>query len=420
MTASGSGPPSPGRPAHGGKPGGHRKHYEHDDPFLPPRRPELDRQQHADHHHGCRQCIRHDSQQPLHACLSCDCIAPAAPPGAQGLPALISAPTGRCPYTPPALPVLITAAVSLAGCIAGWWLGPRVGLVDRPDGTALKPHRRPVAPLGGLGIFLGLHAGLAAAGLYDAGLAAATGLVFVLGLVDDRWEIPPAARLAVEIGAGVVVAVAADLAVDGWGGGVLVVVLVVAAINAVNLFDGLDGLVGSATVVAGLGLWAVAGVRNIDGTFGLVAAAAAGAFLVFNWNPARLFLGDNGAYVVGVVLAYGVVAVTPSGNAGRTVVAAAVLGVFGWDLAVTILRRGRAGRPLFAGDRSHIYDQLHDRGWPVRRVAAAAGTFQAVFIGGAVVADAVLPSGVAAAVVVAAAAGLVGAAVGAGFLRVDE
>lgn len=306
--------------------------------------------------------------------------------------------------------------MSLAACLSGVWLGPRIGFVDRPDGTALKPHRRPLAPLGGWGIFLGMHTGMAAAGIYDAGLAWATGVVFLLGLWDDRADVAPVIRLGVEVGAGIVLAYTARLPGDGLGMRVLAVVLVVAAINAVNLFDGLDGLVGSAAVVAGLGLWGVASVRNVDGYYGLVAAAAVAGFLVLNWRPARLFLGDSGAYVLGVVLAYGALVASPGGGIGRSVAAAGVLGVFAWDLAVTVLRRGRAGMPLFAGDRSHMYDQLADRGWSVATVALAAAAAEAMIVAAVIVLDGLLSPGATATAVAGIAFLLIAAAAAAGFL----
>ena len=165
----------------------------------------------------------------------------------------------------------------------------------REDGSPqLRTPLRPGAPLGGLGVFPGLHTGMAAAGLYDAGLAWATGVVFLLGLWDDIREVAPPVRLAVEAAAGVLMSLAADLPGQGFGIRLFAVVLVVAAINAVNLFDGLDGLVGSAAVVSGIGLGGLAEVRGADGYYGLVAAAAAAGVLMLNWRPARLFLGDNG------------------------------------------------------------------------------------------------------------------------------
>ena len=67
----------------------------------------------------------------------------------------------------------------------------------------------------------------------------------------------------------------------------------------------------------------------------------------------------------GGAVACGALTATPSGGIAGTGVASAVLGVFAWDLGVTVVRRSRSGVALFAGDRSHMYDQLIDRGWSV-------------------------------------------------------
>jgi UDP-GlcNAc:undecaprenyl-phosphate GlcNAc-1-phosphate transferase len=257
-------------------------------------------------------------------------------------------------------------------------LGQETGFVDRPDGF-LKPHEWPAVPLGGFAIFLGVHAGMAAEGIFDAGLFLASAIVLVLGLIDDRRDLSPQIRLIVEVIAGVVLVVLGDLPAlgDGAFGVTIGVVLVVVAINAVNLFDGLDGLAGSAGLVAALGTAALAASRELGLLPGIVLAAALLGFLVWNWHPARMFLGDNGSYSVAVFLVYGFIAASPEGSDGAVVVASGLIGVYAIDLAVTLLRRRISGTPLFAGDRSHVYDQLADRGWSIGRVVGAAAGVQA-------------------------------------------
>ncbi len=150
------------------------------------------------------------------------------------------------------------------------------------------------------------------------------------------------------------------------------------AINAVNLFDGLDGLAGTVGVVAAAGTVALAASRGLELLPGIIVGAALLGFLVWNWTPARMFLGDNGAYSVALFLGYGFLAASPPDSELSVVIAAGLIGVYAIDLAVTLLRRRIAGQPLFAGDRSHVYDQLTDRGWPVSRVVGAAAGAQAL------------------------------------------
>lgn len=328
----------------------------------------------------------------------------------------------------------IAGLLSLAWAVAALWVGPAVGWVDRPDNPDLKVHERPAVPLGGIGVFLGVHVALIVSGRLDGGLLAATAIVLVLGLVDDRVGLSPVTRLVVEVVAGVVLVTTADVAVTGWFGVVVGTALVVFAINAVNLYDGLDGLVGATAAVSALGLaWLTGAQFAGDPVFGLVLAGALAGFLVMNWNPAKVFLGDNGAYTVAVMLAYGILRVPVAHAPDRAVLtlvadagvpavvwtAMGLLGVFALDLFITLLRRRLHGRPLFEGDRSHVYDQLRDRGRSVRQVALLSAAVQGVLVVLVVAADRLLGGYAAVAFLVLVMAGALVAARWYGFLRVD-
>lgn len=277
---------------------------------------------------------------------------------------------------------LLAAGISLAWCAIAIRIGPSIGFVDRPDDPSLKAHERPAVPLGGVGVFLGVHAAMAVAGAYDPGLLAATSIVLVLGLVDDRQGLSPVARLGAEVAAAVTLVALADGPLDPTSPTDLVagVVLVVVFINAVNLFDGLDGLVGASGVVSAFGLAWLAGLRGTDLTPAVAVAGALGGFLVLNWHPAKVFLGDNGAYTVGMFLAYGTLVASPDGAGVGLGVASVGLGVFALDLIATVIRRRLGGNPLFAGDRSHLYDQLRDRGMRVPTIAITAAFAQTLFV----------------------------------------
>lgn len=296
-------------------------------------------------------------------------------------------------------------------------VGPALGFVDRPDGH-LKSHEQPAVPLGGIGIFIAVHAGLALEGHFDRGFLVASGMLLILGLVDDRYPLSSMLRLVIEAGAGVVLALAADLpsASGGVVGVGLVVLLVVVAVNAVNLLDGLDGLAGSSALVAALGLSLLAASRNLGIVYGLVLAAALAGFLMWNWPRARVFLGDNGAYSVAIFLVYGFFLASPPASEVPVLVASGLLGVFAVDLAVTLIRRRLAGRPLFEGDRSHVYDQLRDRGMPVAQVALTFAGGEAAIAGLVVLADELAPPVISLAVLAVSLAGVVFALGRAGFL----
>ncbi|MDQ3781556.1 MAG: undecaprenyl/decaprenyl-phosphate alpha-N-acetylglucosaminyl 1-phosphate transferase [Actinomycetota bacterium] len=284
-------------------------------------------------------------------------------------------------------------------------LGPVLGLVDHPDG-GLKPHQRAVVPLGGIAVFVAVHLGMAAFDRFDRGLFAASLLALLLGLVDDRRGLTPTVRLLAEVAIGAVLVLTADAAGLGQGAVTTVValLLVVVTINAVNLLDGIDGLVGSVATVSALGLAVLGAVHGVDLGFGILLAAALLGFLVWNWPPASLFLGDNGAYTVAVFLVYGIADVARPGSAWSLLAVSGVLGIIVVDLVVTLLRRRAAGSALFAGDRSHLYDQLHQGGMAVWMVTTVLTVAQVMLVTVVILLDAALDDG---ATVVALAAVLV-------------
>jgi UDP-GlcNAc:undecaprenyl-phosphate/decaprenyl-phosphate GlcNAc-1-phosphate transferase len=291
------------------------------------------------------------------------------------------------------LGVVLAFGVSLAWSAAAIGIGPRLGFVDTPDDPGLKVHRQNAVPLGGVGVLLGVAVGWWVAGGFDPRVMGPAGALSILGLVDDRIRLSARFRLAAQ---GLIAIAALNLGavpLDGWPvqAALVGVVLIVMAINAVNLFDGLDGLAGSAGLAASLGVAALALARGAEPNLGLVLAAGLGGFLYFNRHPARVFLGDNGAYLLGFLLAIGVMRASPGGVGPELWVAALVLGVFVVDLSVTVLRRAAARQPLFLGDRGHLYDRLVARGWPIGRVVGAAVMVEAAFVALTLLLDANLP-----------------------------
>jgi UDP-GlcNAc:undecaprenyl-phosphate/decaprenyl-phosphate GlcNAc-1-phosphate transferase len=270
-----------------------------------------------------------------------------------------------------ALIVAIVVTVLVAPIAARVAVG--AGIVDRPG--PLKVQQRPVPYLGGLAVFAGLAGPVAWA---QPALLVPLGLALLLGLADDVADVSPRVRLAGEVAIGAAAAVALPgrpSLVDA----ATTVLVVVALLNAVNLLDGLDGLATSVAALGALGFSAV-----LVGDPRLTAMALAGAllgFLVWNRPPARIYLGDAGSYLVGTGLAL-LLALTATGDRGVATTAGALLfvAVPVADTTVAIVRRRRAGRPLFQGDRGHIYDQLVDRGWSSGRSTLACAAAQAGFV----------------------------------------
>ncbi|HEX4490202.1 MAG TPA: MraY family glycosyltransferase [Acidimicrobiia bacterium] len=309
---------------------------------------------------------------------------------------------------------LIAAAIALVVALLATPVAMRVarrtGIVDRPG--PLKVQTAPVPYLGGLGVFVGVGAVVA---VVHPVLLVPLALAAALGVADDAREVPPVARLAGEIGIGVITAAVAPVRWSGPVGPVLVVIAVVGLVNALNMLDGLDALAGGVTLVGAVGFAIV--LRHDDRLVALALAGAVAGFLWFNRPPARVYLGDAGAYLVGTALALLLAMswhphrVAAVGVAGLALVALPVL-----EATVTILRRVRAHHPLFQGDRGHVYDQLVDRGWAAAR---ASGAFAGVEIVLAAVAIGVAHASTAAAgaIAIAAVALLFVAVVAAGFTR---
>jgi UDP-GlcNAc:undecaprenyl-phosphate/decaprenyl-phosphate GlcNAc-1-phosphate transferase len=285
--------------------------------------------------------------------------------------------------------------IAIALSLVLTWVARRVGLatglVDRPaapgSGPAqeqLKIHTQPIPVLGGVGVMAaalltllvvqdGLPAPVVAGVLLSAGI----------GFVDDARPLGPWVRMAVLTVAGGLLAV--GLPLDHLGPlarpGVVVLLLLLA--NAANLIDGQDGLAGGLGAIAAGGLAAVIAVNAGDPTAAVALAGALVGFLAWNLPPARIFLGNGGAYGLGALLTVLAAQATIAHGWHGLLAAALCLGVFAFELTFTVVRRLIAAQGLATGDRRHSYDLLgHSRGnrdrstlalWTMGAVAAGAG-----------------------------------------------
>lgn len=254
------------------------------------------------------------------------------------------------------MPFLIALVLGLGLtplCLAA---GRAAGLVDRPSGDGLKIHADPVPLTGGLAVAIAALAAAATVGPLPWWLPASVGASLALGTVDDARSLPPWVRLAVQGGiGGLLVAGGLRLGPMGALGSVGVVAAVIACMNAVNLMDGQDGLVGGLGAIAAAGLAVLLPAGGAGRGLALATAGATAAFLLWNRPPARVFLGDGGAYTLGTLLA--VLAIDVGRSGWPPLLAAVVcLGVFAAELVTTVARRMLTLRSLLLGDRDHAYD----------------------------------------------------------------
>jgi UDP-GlcNAc:undecaprenyl-phosphate/decaprenyl-phosphate GlcNAc-1-phosphate transferase len=268
------------------------------------------------------------------------------------------------------------------------------GLFDPVD--ARKVHTRQIPRVGGIAVFLavalsltivGLHPATTALDLYGAHLfVVLVGgmLIHLIGVWDDlrglpaRWKL--AAQVAIAVGmyaAGVRVSAfslpfAGTVELGPVVGLLFTLLWFVGITNAFNLIDGLDGLASGAALFALTTMFVVASINGQAGSavLTIVLAGATLGFLVYNFHPASIFLGDSGSLFIGFMLA-GVGAL--SSQKSQTVVAVAIpvvaLGLPVLDTALAIVRRFLRGQPIFSADRGHIHHRLLGLGHSPRTVA---------------------------------------------------
>jgi UDP-GlcNAc:undecaprenyl-phosphate/decaprenyl-phosphate GlcNAc-1-phosphate transferase len=276
-------------------------------------------------------------------------------------------------------------------------IAARLGAVDVPDDR--KVHTTPTPTLGGLAIFAGVVAGLATALLIadfrelfqtssePVGVLAAAVAMVGLGALDDVRNLRASTKLAGQVVATGALILAGVQVFYFWlpGAGLislspdmsalLTVVWTVLLVNAMNLIDGLDGLAAgvSAIAAAALFVYAYRSGGGLPSTAGLFAALVVGAclgFLPHNFNPARIFMGDSGSMLIGMLLASSTVSgvgrtIEPnlSDVAGLVVPVLLPFFVLAIPLADTgfaVLRRIRDRRPLAMPDKRHIHHWLFD------------------------------------------------------------
>ncbi len=287
-------------------------------------------------------------------------------------------------------------------------MAPRIGAVDAPE--ARKVHGRPTARIGGIAVFGGFLGGLLFAAhatgslytipkvtVYWSVFAACTTAMFLLGLVDDIRHVSFKIKFLFQITAAVAIWTGGFRIVevthpfqDGtlvfplWASLCITVLWVVGITNAMNLIDGLDGLAAGTALIVTVTVACIAFIQNQVGVLAASVALVGSltGFLFFNFNPAKIFLGDSGSMFLGFVLA--VISMRGS-HKGPTAVAVLIpllvlaLPILDTTLAVTrrlrrLRKRGEdEGRGigfilrnldhLFLPDRGHLHHQLLDLGY---------------------------------------------------------
>ena len=305
---------------------------------------------------------------------------------------------------------LVAAVITYVTTPMVRWFSRRVGAIDYPSDR--KVHANPTPTLGGLAIFLGLIGAVVVARMMPEfrdvftqsseiyGIFAGGVVIFLLGVVDDIRDLPAPVKLAGQVFAAGIVFLSGvkfqfvplpDSPLLSLSDDVSVLVTIlwlVAMINAVNLIDGLDGLATGIVAIAASSFFVYIFRSLEDGGLGIITAAplisitivgATLGFLRHNFHPARIFMGDSGAMLLGLVLGGATVAgigraLDPAAVPGASeasdiflayfplLIPLSVLALPIADSLFAIVRRARRRRSVFNADKEHLHHRLMDLG----------------------------------------------------------
>lgn len=274
---------------------------------------------------------------------------------------------------------LIVAYIITPGVIS---LAIKMGAMDAPDPR--KVHKKPIPRLGGVGIYLAFMVSV----LFTVditqemlGLLIGGTVIAVVGIVDDFKNLPAKVKLLGQIIAACIL-VAFDIRIDfisdPFGDFYYLEYLAVPATvfwivgltNTVNLIDGLDGLAAGVSMIAAATILLVALQQGFVLVAVLTAALAGSAmgFLHYNFNPAKIFMGDTGSMFLGFMLAgISIIGAVKSAATIALIVPILALGLPILDTTFAIVRRYRGGVPIFKPDRGHLHHRLLDLGFTQRQ-----------------------------------------------------
>jgi UDP-GlcNAc:undecaprenyl-phosphate GlcNAc-1-phosphate transferase len=302
----------------------------------------------------------------------------------------------------------ISAIVTFGLSVLIWKLSTRYRLY--PKIRERDVHTRPTPRLGGIAMFIGMLVAFAVASFIPElslvfadsgkvlGLLGAALIIVLIGVADDIWDLDWITKLAGQIiAAGILAWQGIQLSTLPIGGQTIVspyvsltitVLAVVLVMNAINFIDGLDGLVAGVALIANsvffvytyiLQLQAQTEYFNLASLIAAVLVGACAGFLPLNFHPAKLFMGDAGALLVGLMMAASAILVTGQVDPGVVsqpdvytayflpafipiLLPFAVLVVPLLDFGLAVIRRLRAGKSPFSADRKHLHHRLLDMG----------------------------------------------------------
>ncbi|MBE7011600.1 MAG: undecaprenyl/decaprenyl-phosphate alpha-N-acetylglucosaminyl 1-phosphate transferase [Ruminococcaceae bacterium] len=293
------------------------------------------------------------------------------------------------------LAMVVAFLISFATTPVVIGIAKKIKAIDVPKDER-RVHKKPIPLIGGLAIFYGfLISVLCFCDLEEPVIGILTGalIIVITGVIDDKYSLPAKVKLLMQIVAAVVVLVFGieikyienpftnQYITFGWLSIPITIIWIVGVTNAVNLTDGLDGLAAGISTIASLSLLIlIMFTDNVN--LAIITAALAGAgfgFLPYNFNPAKIFMGDTGSMFLGYMLA----CISVQGLMKTyTVISFAmpilVLGLPIFDTIFAIVRRLVTGRSIMSPDRGHLHHRLLDMGFSQRQTVAILYTLTAI------------------------------------------
>ncbi|MGF7430144.1 MraY family glycosyltransferase [Thermoanaerobacterium thermosaccharolyticum] len=273
------------------------------------------------------------------------------------------------------LSFVVAFVVALMATPAAKKLAYKIGAIDIPKDKR-RVHKKPVPLIGGLAIYLGTILSIL---LFlpksetNLGIIAGSTIIVVLGIFDDKFELKAKVKLLGQLLASFVVVLSGvriDWLTNPFGDGMinigvfaipLSIFWIVGITNAMNLIDGLDGLAAGIASISSGSLFVVSLLNGRYAT-ALITAAVTGAalgFLPYNFNPAKIFMGDTGAMFLGFILsAVSIEGAVKSAAAIAIAVPILALGVPVFDTTFAIIRRIANKKPIMEADKGHLHHRL--------------------------------------------------------------
>lgn len=296
------------------------------------------------------------------------------------------------------VPFILAGIISFVSTPLIRKLAFKIGAVDIPKDNR-RVHKKPMPLIGGLAIAIGVFIGMLIFTPIDTTtiyIVLGGTVILIAGIIDDIRELSPRYKMLFQLLAGIILiigGVKVDFITNPFAQGSGIIYLnwlsipitlfwVVGITNTLNFIDGLDGLSAGVAMISSLSLMIVA-ARFGQSTVVILAALVAGAclgFLPFNFNPAKIFMGDTGAMFLGFMLAaISIEGVMKSVATIAVIAPIIILGVPIFDTTFAIFRRLLNGQSVSTADKGHLHHRLLNRGFSQKKAVLILYAMSALF-----------------------------------------